>query len=374
MIARVLILLLLTVGCISGDSSGGTDNKDTVLESGDFVKAEITGRISDTGEVFYTTREDVALNPAIEKIERFIPPEKYELLGFTLGEEQVLPALEAGMIGMKLGDEKNITLTPEEAYGGWSSEYTVSLQRAAVLPKLTDVPLSTVVSITGKEPELNESVPLNYWTARVVNISDFNVTLLHEPENNTVIETEYGPAVVTLNDTHVVTIINPELGTVVATAIGEGIISDINDIDFTVDFNHLLAGKTLVFEVKVEDIIKARKMLEQKIAWSDYEAGIETAKNEKKPAVIFLYLEGCQSCEAMDTLTFSNPQVTELKDKFVWIKADAGANPDIGDKYDTNTYPTTVLLDSAGEVTNVITGYVTSGELTAEMDVLILAD
>jgi FKBP-type peptidyl-prolyl cis-trans isomerase 2 len=358
MIVRILILfLLLAAGCISGKAPGETDRSDPVLESGDFVKMDFTERIRDTGEVFYTTYANATSDS------------QYEPLEFTLGEGQIPPALEAGVIGMKIGDEKNITVTPEEGYGEWFPENVKAMPRIVVLPKLTDMPLSTFRAIAGKEPEMNETIQLNHnWTGRVVNISTPNMTLLIEPGDNTAINTEYGPAVVTLNDTHIITSLTPELGTVITIAFDEGVISDINETDFTIDFNHPLAGKTLVFEVTVRDIIKAEQVLAQKIVWTDHETGLKIAKNEKRPALIFLYLEGCQACEILDTLTLSNPQVTELKDKFVWIKVDVAANLHVSEEYEAGSYPTIVLLNRAGEVSNKITGYITPAELKKEMD------
>lgn len=38
-------------------------------------------------------------------------------LVFVLGSHQVFPALEQALLGLKIGDTKQITLKPEEAYG-----------------------------------------------------------------------------------------------------------------------------------------------------------------------------------------------------------------------------------------------------------------
>ena len=40
-----------------------------------------------------------------------------EPLMFVLGSNQVFPALESELLGLKIGDSKKITLRPEEAYG-----------------------------------------------------------------------------------------------------------------------------------------------------------------------------------------------------------------------------------------------------------------
>jgi FKBP-type peptidyl-prolyl cis-trans isomerase 2 len=375
MIARVLLLLfLLTPGCISEKDSSDIDTSALVLESGDFVKMDFVGRIEETGEVFDTTYADVAFNPDIEKMDRFTFADNYEPMSFTLGKGQILPALEANMVGMKIGEVENITLTPEEGYGDWSTEYTISLPRIAVLPKLTDVLISEFIGATGREPELNETIPLNYWNVSVVNISEPNMTLLHAPDNNTVVMTEYGPAIVTLNDTHVTTNLTPELGSVITRNLASGVISDVNGTDFVIDFNHPLAGKTLVFEVTVRDIIKAKHILGQKIAWTDYETGINIAKNEKKPVVIVFYLEGCSACEAMDAITFSNPEVLELKDRFIWIKVDGDSESAISEEYGAAVYPTVALLDENGEVVEMITGYILPYDLKKVIEVLGLGE
>lgn len=233
--ARILILLLLlTVGCISGDNSDSADNKDTVLESGDFVKAEITGRIKDGGEVFYERRT----------------------INFILGQEEIFPALEKAMEGMKVGEERNISVSPEEGYGERALEKVQTIQRIVVLPKFTELSPSDFKTAFGNEPYINETITLNYWSARVASVTNTTVKLLHEPENNTAVNTDYGTAIVTVNETHVTTTLTPELGAFVLSDLGKGVISDINESSITVDFNHPLAGKTLVFEVAVSEIIK----------------------------------------------------------------------------------------------------------------------
>lgn len=261
MIVRILLLLfLLTAGCISERESEGVDQAELVLESGDFVTMDFTVTVKETGEVFATTYADVAQNPDVEKTEMFIAPDNYEPLSFTIGAGQIFPALERGMMGMKIGDTKTISLAPKDAYGEWAQGNITTRQRTVVLPRFTTSPFSDFVEASGKEPELDDTIPLNYnWTARVANISEENITLRIETNNITSIKTEYGIATVTSNDTHITTTLTPEIGVVVVTSEGVGIITGSNETHFTVDRNHPLAGKTLLFEVTVKDIFKAGK-------------------------------------------------------------------------------------------------------------------
>lgn len=72
-------------------------------KEGDSVKVHYTGKLED-GTVFDSSRER-------------------EPLEFALGSGQVIPGFENGIIGMDVGDTKEVTIPPEEAYGprhpGW---------------------------------------------------------------------------------------------------------------------------------------------------------------------------------------------------------------------------------------------------------------
>jgi FKBP-type peptidyl-prolyl cis-trans isomerase SlyD len=60
-------------------------------------------------------------------------------LVFVLGSHQVFPALEQALLGLKIGDTKQITLKPEEAYGH------------VVNDAYREVPLETIPAVYRKE-------------------------------------------------------------------------------------------------------------------------------------------------------------------------------------------------------------------------------
>jgi FKBP-type peptidyl-prolyl cis-trans isomerase 2 len=68
---------------------------------GDQVKLKCTGRVRK--QEFYTTADD-------------------ELLEFKIGDRQVVPGLEKAVIGMQVGQQKSVTITPEEGYGQWRED------------------------------------------------------------------------------------------------------------------------------------------------------------------------------------------------------------------------------------------------------------
>jgi FKBP-type peptidyl-prolyl cis-trans isomerase 2 len=67
------------------------------VKNGDTVKIHYTGKLKD-GSVFDSS-------------------EGREPLSFTVGGKMVVPGFENGVMGMKSGDKKTISISPEEAYG-----------------------------------------------------------------------------------------------------------------------------------------------------------------------------------------------------------------------------------------------------------------
>lgn len=176
------MLLLMSTIFVSGctDEGNGAGESEAV-ESGDMVQVDYTGKFED-GTVFDTSREEVAQEAGV-----YNPQREYAPLTLVVGTGQVIEGFDEGLIGMKEGEEKTLTIPPEKAYG-----------------------------------EYNES-----WV-QAIPIEDLNMS--EKPEVGQVYSSMYGGQfkVVAVNETHV-----------------------------TLDPNHELAGKTLIFDVKVVSIEKA---------------------------------------------------------------------------------------------------------------------
>jgi FKBP-type peptidyl-prolyl cis-trans isomerase len=87
----------------NGNSAAGKEeNAKTVAEAGDIVAMNYTGRLAD-GTVF-----DSNVDPKFGHVEPFI---------FPLGAGRVIPGWDKGIVGMKVGDKKTLTIAPEDAYG-----------------------------------------------------------------------------------------------------------------------------------------------------------------------------------------------------------------------------------------------------------------
>jgi len=180
--AIYFLTVLLLGSIILG--SGCTDNgsgESRVVKSGDTVQVDYTGKF-ENGTVFDTSIEEVAKEAGIYNEQR-----EYVPLNITVGSGQVIEGFDEGLIGMKEGEEKNLTIPPEKAYGEYNESWV-------------------------------QSIPLE----------DLNMS--EKPELGQVYSNMYGNRfkVIAVNDTHV-----------------------------TLDPNHELAGKTLVFYIKIVSINEA---------------------------------------------------------------------------------------------------------------------
>ncbi len=89
---------LFTAGC--GPASAKT---------GDTVKVHYTGKLTD-GTIFDSSEDG-------------------EPLEFTLGQGQLIPGFEQGVIGMKAGESKTITIPPDQAYGERRDDMVMEIDR-----------------------------------------------------------------------------------------------------------------------------------------------------------------------------------------------------------------------------------------------------
>ena len=174
-ICIVMALILVSSGCIDPDSGGNT----AVVKEGDQVLVDYTGRL-DSSTVFDTSVEDIAVKAGV-----YNPNRDYQPIEFTVGAGQMIKGFDAGVVGMAIGEEKTLTIPPEDAYG------------------------------VHREDRV-QTVPVEELSAAGI---------------------------------------TPALGEKLTTGLGQvGTITDVTNTSVVIDFNHRLAGKTLIFDVKLVSI------------------------------------------------------------------------------------------------------------------------
>lgn len=63
-----------------------------------------------------------------------------EPLEFTIGEGMVIPGFEKGIIGMDVGETKEISVPPEEAYGEYREDMIIPVARQNIPPHINPEP------------------------------------------------------------------------------------------------------------------------------------------------------------------------------------------------------------------------------------------
>ncbi|KKH45878.1 peptidylprolyl isomerase [Methanosarcina sp. 1.H.A.2.2] len=172
-----LISILLLGSILFG--SGCTDSgNSSIVKVGNTIQVDYTGKF-ENGTVFDTSVEEIAKEAGIYTEQRTYVP-----LTVKVGSGQLIQGFDEGVIGMKKGEEKTLTIPPEKAYG----EYDDAKIQA-------------------------------------VSLEDLNLS------------------------------VKPEIGQIFSSMYGDQFrVIDVNETHVTFDSNHKLAGKTLIFDIKLISI------------------------------------------------------------------------------------------------------------------------
>ena len=121
------------------------------IVKGNKVKVEYEGKF-DNGEIFDSSKHGEHSHP----------------LEFVVGKGQVISGFEEAVIGLKKGDEKEIKLESEEAYGNYDSTLKREIPKD-VIPEGQEIKEGTIIVM--QTPE-GYKLP-----ARIVSISDDSFTI-----------------------------------------------------------------------------------------------------------------------------------------------------------------------------------------------------
>lgn len=85
---------------------------EKIAKKGDLVLVDYTGKL-ETGETFDTSKNGKPLE-------------------FEIGAGKIIKGFDSAVVGMKVGEEKKITINPEDAYGKRSENYVKEIPKQAV--------------------------------------------------------------------------------------------------------------------------------------------------------------------------------------------------------------------------------------------------
>lgn len=125
-------------------------------------------------------------------------------------------------------------------------------------------------------------------------------------------------------------------------------------------------GKVREGTPKEVDIAAARaKGLKRSFEWEEWsQASFERARRERKYILLGGAAEWCHWCHVMDDTTYTDPEVGRiLRERFVAIRVDIDARPDIAERYADWGWPATILFSPDAEEIGKYRGYLAAQEL-----------
>ncbi|MEF2175116.1 MAG: FKBP-type peptidyl-prolyl cis-trans isomerase [Candidatus Absconditabacteria bacterium] len=119
------------------------------IVAGDTIKVDYVGRLED-GTLFDTSIEEIAKQGG-----QYVLGRPYEPLEFTVGAGQMIKGFDSGVVGMKIGEKKTMTLNPEDAYGQANPEYFKEYSQGAQITLLPGAPTISQVGEDFIEVDMN---------------------------------------------------------------------------------------------------------------------------------------------------------------------------------------------------------------------------
>lgn len=107
----------------------------------------------------------------------------------------------------------------------------------------------------------------------------------------------------------------------------------------------------------------------KRIEWqTEFEKAYQTAKDEKRPLLLYVSMEGCHYCNKMDRETYADTGVAkDITKDFVPVKVKRHQAPGLVQRYGVNIYPTTVIIHPETRRVETIRGYVSASVLKSRL-------
>lgn len=336
-----------------------------VIQPADLVTVNYTVKDPD-GRLVYSTRPEMFARLERPYAELFgkgraaTGPEK--ILG---GMSSLFPGTGHAVLGLRAGDHVTVEVPPEKGFGLQDESKIKVFPRQRKVPKVVQMPIDSYFNKFGHAPESGREVVLvPYFKSEVTSVRD-GVTMLKSMINKgQTIDDDFGTTTLTIEEDHILISLDPVVGADFHLEDKKGVISNKDDDRFYVDFNHVLAGKPLTFDVTVLEMQKFSKFEKMDIPWEeDFNAAMDIASEQHKPVVLVLYAEWCGWSKKLLHTTFNDPRIKQYSDRLVWLKLDSDKEQGYKEMFDQTGFPMVVIMDQDGEVLQSMNGFQDGGTL-----------
>jgi uncharacterized protein YyaL (SSP411 family) len=106
------------------------------------------------------------------------------------------------------------------------------------------------------------------------------------------------------------------------------------------------------------------------VGWSD--AVFEQARRENRFVLLDLEAVWCHWCHVMDETTYRDPEVIRLlRARYITVRVDQDARPDLSNRYEDYGWPATVVFDGNGQEIVKRQGYLPPGDMASMLQAII---
>lgn len=126
-----------------------------------------------------------------------------------------------------------------------------------------------------------------------------------------------------------------------------------------------------------EDIALARAQNRRPgFTWQEFSpAALAEARRAGKYVLLDCVATWCHWCHVMDETTYTDPALGQLlRERFVALRVDVDARPDIASRYEAWGWPATVLFSPAGEQLGAYRGYLSPDELRERLQAALATE
>ncbi|ABB31690.1 peptidylprolyl isomerase FKBP-type [Geobacter metallireducens RCH3] len=341
-------------------------------KAGDLVTLRYTMTTAD-GALVATTEESVAADKGRPRSVAFTARSRYRPEEIVAGGEGNLPGVAEAVIGMAPGEKKHLSLSADKAFGARDPQRVVTMATVKSLPRTVAIPAADYVKNFGALPVVGKELPVvPYFPARVIEVTEQQAKLQLLARDGERFTESFGAVETKVDGESVKIRLVPTIGAPFEFRGARGTITAAGEENFTVDFNHPLADRSVVLDLEVVSLTKGEKLAAISVPWlENHDQGLEKAKQEEKPAVLVLYADWCQWCKKLFGETAEDPRIKAVSDRFVWIRVNSDKEKAYKEQYGQDGYPLIVLLDRQGKVAKKLDGFRDAAGLREELNALL---
>jgi len=120
-------------------------------------------------------------------------------------------------------------------------------------------------------------------------------------------------------------------------------------------------------------VLQTDKKEEPIVFMHDHKAGLEIARQERRPTLIFFFVANNVGSQRMLETTFCDEEIKRLAERFVCIHVDGSQESELCESLEISSFPTILLSHANGTEVRRLIGGQTSDQLAVQMHIILQA-